>query len=48
MNLEKNITKIEDMKTFIIIAIFLGVFCILLNKGGNRYEDENQNERRSD
>ena len=36
------------MKTIIIIAIFIGVFCILINKGGNRYdEDENQNERRS-
>lgn len=36
------------MGTFIIIALIVGVFCILLNKGGNRYEDENQNERRSD
>lgn len=36
------------MKTFIIIAIFVGIFCILLTKGGNRYEDENQDERRSD
>ena len=36
------------MKTIIIIAIFIGVFCILINKGGNRYDEENQNERRSD
>ena len=36
------------MKTFIIIAIFVCVICILLTKGGNRYEDENQDERRND
>lgn len=36
------------MDKFIIIALIVGIFCILLTKGGNRYEDENQDERRSD